>query len=373
MSHNVNHTNAQFATSINPALANTTLVPPDLRTPFGNSLTGTGGDTPITPGQQAQNAVGGPAVTGGIPIQGQNGPPFPGLDTTNPFGFSSKGAPGTANFLDFLPTFQAAFPNQPLDPRNSTFRPDNRASLIEAFFGGPLFSNDPLGLPGGGAGINAALGIDLGQALEGAARGVETDQLLRDLQLNALNSSQNRANEAVSGAAFNLVDPGAQGSRFRDLEREAREQSALSLNNARNRLQDLGMAGQGLGQAPALIAAEAQNAANLQDTLLQLANFKADEERRNLEAATGALGQSTDIRRSLIDNPALLLAQQLSGPQNKALGQFRDDLFGAGQIVAGQDARGGNSVFQDVAPLLGGLISGAGNAGGLGKLLGGFT
>jgi len=329
--------------------------------PAGATYTGQSGNYQSTGGAGVPMTQVGTGPNGTFPIPGA-GMNFPNINRVDgPIAPNSLQA-----FLEGAPTIQGAFPFLPLNPDPNSFREGNRDNLVNAL-AGPFFQNDPFELPGQGSGIGASLNFRLAQMLEGAGRGVEREGLVRQNLADSSNSTAARSGEFLLNAANQLVGPGAMDARFGALERGAREQNANSLNSTRNRLQDLGLAGAGMGQAPSILAAEAGAASGLQDTLLQLSELRASDERANLAAATGAVGMGEDIRQSTQVTPLMQLATILERPQNVNAEKFIADLFATGELQTGTALaqRGGTFMEEGGGALLGGI------AGGLLSMMGG--
>ena len=167
------------------------------------------------------------------------------------------------------------------------------------------------------------------------------------------------------------MQPGVQDARFNALEQRVRTDNAAQLNNSRNRLQDLGFASQGASGIDPLSSIERGSGRDLQSSLLALDEFRAQEDRSNLQAAQGGLGTSTDIFRALNLDPRTAQALNLATSQNAQLDPFANQLERNAQIAAGTALANRNA---DPLALLGtiggGLIGGIGQAGGLRNFLG---
>jgi len=243
-----------------------------------------------------------------------------------------------------------------------------------ATLAGPYFDEGATGLRDeqGGAALGASLNLLLSQMLAGGQRGQQRDQLFADNQQQAQGSSQNRANEFGVGAIEGLLNTGKLDNQYNQLNQAAREQSAASVNSSQNRMQDLGLASGGMGQASAYDAMGRGANRDLQNTLMQLTQMKEDQRRNNLSTAQGALGQNTDIFRALNMDPRTAQALNFATPQNTQVGTMADALERAAQISSGHAlANKGTDPLNLLATLGGGFLGGVGQAGGFGNFFGG--
>jgi hypothetical protein len=224
------------------------------------------------------------------------------------------------------------------------FRTDNRGNALNAL-GGPIFQNDPFGLPGNAAGVGASLNTLLQEVGSQQGRAEESEGLLRLLREQMGGGSLAQLNEQQIAGAAGLIDP----NRFNDLRQQeenvVRGSAASQSNQANNILRDLGIGGQGAGGRDA--ALQASNLANqrLQSGLLDVS--RQDEQRRNealglsSQLASGALGR----QQALQEDPTLRLAQVLGGTQNVALPALIDSLMQTGNLQIGEAARSNKGSF----------------------------
>lgn len=250
--------------------------------------------------------------------------------------------------------------NPPIDPEHAGMGA-GRGNFMN-LLAGPLFQNDPFELPGKGTGIGFAMNLLLNEVARQAPRSAELENILRDLVVRMGSSPAAQASDALVNRSAELTSPEALDRLRAERELEARQTSAAGLNAARNRLQDLGLAGMGAASSGAINQAE-----NLANRRL-FRNLRAVDEQteadrlRRLGLAGQIAGQGADVTRALIQDPRLRLAAQLGTPMNPAMGELITNLLQTGNLQIGEAlANRGGGFLEKAAPILGGVLGAIGN------------
>lgn len=252
--------------------------------------------------------------------------------------------------------------------------PDFRGNLFN-LLAGAIGGGGPFELPGQGTDATAGFITNLLTGLVGqqGGRSSETEEILRGLIPTMEGSSANVLNEQALAGAQGLIAPGALDDLRAGREAEARQTAAAGLNTARNRLQDLGLAGMGAAGSGAINQAENLASQRLFQNLRAVDEQTERDRLQRLQLAGGLAGQGADITRALVRDPQFALAQRLDLAQNPAMGPLVNFLTQVMGLQGGEAlATRGGSFFEEMAPLLGGAIGGIGGliGAGLGSGLG---
>ena len=214
----------------------------------------------------------------------------------------------------------------------------------------------------GGAPLGVATNLGLAGLLEGEQRGAQRESIFDQLALLQGMSPQAASADALTAAGTGLLDPGARMERRNQLEDRLRLNANQTANSAFNRLQDLGMAGQGNLQAPALASASSQIGSDLANRLTQLDQLMAEEARADIGAAATPTALGGELFSQFRVNPMLQIASALAGPRNIERPAFTDQMERLGQLATGTALQSRTpSTAQQLLPLLGGLASGGGS------------
>jgi len=308
--------------------------------------------------QAAQNSAGGGGITSQAitPVDAVTNPAAPEDVAGNPDWTSPEGLSIIAEMLppDLQQLIFSSIPDWSLGEKDE---------LIQAL-GGIFGQGGTLGISSeqGGAPIGMATNLSFADYLQGAQRGEDRENLLAQIAQQAGGSQAAAAGQHLSEGASLLADPGQTTDLFRQREEQVRRDNAGALNRTRNRLSDLGLSGMGGAGVPGTIAAERGASRDLADQLLGLDALEDQTRRQNLAAAAGAGAVGTDIFRALNIDPQLNLASSLGAPQNIQSQQFQNMLTNIGQLASGMAlADRGPSTLQELAPIIGGGLTGIGN------------
>lgn len=321
----------------------------------------------------AESIASGTAVAAGGGGAGGGGAGGVGGGASGGLGFN----PDIGNPQDLDPRFNAQiinlmstlFPDLAIN-YNQPFDPNYRGTNLQP--GAGPYSGDPYELPGKGGGLYEALNLLLMQAGQGEARGAESENILRSIARSSPLAGANVTNEFAQSALQDLVAPGALDALGAQERARASDQAASYRNNALQSLRDAGVTGTGAAGADAALAVQNQSNRNLMDANLGITRML--EEMAQQRAGTAAQGatQGADVYRALNTDPYLRLAATLQGPRNAALSPYVDLLAQTGNAAMNEAiATRGGSFFEEIgAPLLGGLLGGVGQAGGIGNFFG---
>ena len=233
-------------------------------------------------------------------------------------------------------------PNLLSDTDNQTAFSTNPGKAILGSFGGGLFQNYLDDMGDSAAGLQAGLGLQLGEVFNQQGRSNEAESLLREIAGTLEGSSANRLNERASLEAVSSLE--GLDSYGDTLRRQALEQSAAQRGQAEQSARDAGLFSQGATSGG--VYNQIQNLAN-QNQNSQLNNVRDFMEQtrqqrigqgsevagRGIATATAAQGGNEGLVNLLrqIDNPAM--------------GGFTQSLFDSSAIAEGLDAQKGSGGF----------------------------